>query len=177
MSLDDLHSADKSIAISVLIRPSRWMQILCVTMSGLCLLIGLCVVVGHVGAPHAVVQYGLSAIALAAAVWLAIELHKQRRSYVLDITGAGDIRLQTTTANSSDPRAVAHSSSESSRSLVAGSVITPMLLVLRLADNHGNINTLLIFTDSVSHDAFRRLSLACRWLAGHRKRRQPLFRD
>lgn len=114
-----------------------------------------------------------STIALLAAIFSGKELLRQRTAFLLDITGAADIRLSVSSRTSTTTSLPDTPPPAETRFLAAGSFISPLLMVLRLADKHDNINTLLIFPDSVSQDAFRRLALACRWLAAHRKRRQP----
>ena len=174
MPSTQLHSPNKSIAISVSIKPSRLLKIALAAMVLLSILVSSSIAFNLVGQLNTVMRSVLTVIGLVAAAKFCAELLKQRHTVALDIRGTGEIKLRATLPNVKDDiRAVIDASPAVVCSLAAGSVITPVILVLRLADNHGNINTLLIFTDSVTGDAFRRLSLACRWLVGHQKRQQP----
>ena len=112
---------------------------------------------------------------IAAAFLLSLEYRKHRASWALDISGTGDIRVSAASEANAPACFDSRSGSTEMRYLAAGSLITPLLLVLRLADSHDNINTLMVFPDSVSHDAFRRLSLACRWLSVQRHRQAQNF--
>ena len=183
-----------SIAISVIVYPSLWLKILCGAACCLCccLAIALALPLQSTNA-SLILRLLASAIALFGAAAAGKQLFRQRRAWLLDITGAADIRLSTLPCrpprfsrpgfqpdfqldpqlnHKLDPQPDMPLPAET-RFLAAGSFISPLLMVLRLADKHDNINTLLIFPDSVSLDAFRRLALACRWLAAHRQRRQP----
>lgn len=168
-----LQPPNKSIAISASIEPSLLLQVFLAAMVLTSLLVALSIAFSLVGQVSAATRFVLTVIGLAAAVKFCAELFKQRSTVALDISGAGEIRLRTASDGGRKIRAADDLRQAELWSLAPGSVITPMILVLRLADKHGNINTLLIFTDSVTSDAFRRLSLACRWLVGHQKRRQP----
>lgn len=167
-----LHRASRSIAISALVRPSRWAQILYAALSAVCLIVSLTILFGQADNVANISQYVGSFIACAAALRVGIEACKKRSSVFFDMSGTGDLRIGTVPNASVLGRGQLDSTSMPATYLMAGSVITPFLLVLRLAQNHGSINTLVIFPDSVSGDAFRRLSLACRWLAGQKKRQQ-----
>ena len=49
--------------------------------------------------------------------------------------------------------------------MVPGSVIWPQMLLLRLRTlGDDNMINLMILSDAVSTDEFRRLSIACRWI-------------
>ncbi len=159
----------KSIAISVIVQPSLWIG---VGLSGfvlLCLFSALVVLFGQNAGTGMMEKISVLVISLAA-IFAGISLCKQRTTYRLDISGVGDIRLISLPGTREQSLANSGSSPEQGRFLAPGSLITPMLLVLRLADSYDNINTLLVFPDSVSRDAFRRLAIACRWLVVQRKR-------
>ena len=142
-------------------------------LSLLCLTVALVTFFGRSESDLHAVRISTLVTGLAAAVVSARELLRHRASYLLDITGTGDLRLSANVPVNKNIPIDAAIGSDNVQVLAAGSLITPVLLILRLADKHDNINTLLIFPDSVSHDAFRRLALACRWLAAQRNRRQP----
>lgn len=162
----------RSLAISVLIGSSRTAQILYAVLSGICLLVAILILTEQIGAAGNALQYAATSIACAAALRVGIEARKKRSSVFLDISGTGDLRFGSVQSDSAGGRSQLDPTSMPTYFLMAGSVINPFVLILRLADKYGIVNTLIIFPDSVSVDAFRRLSLACRWLAGQKKRQQ-----
>ncbi len=137
----------------------------------ICVLISLGVFFGQAGALSLFARFFVLIIGITSAFLAFIEFRKYRSLWVLDISGTADIRASVTS------RATRRAAVETSRQLneihhlAAGTLLTPILLLLRLADSHDDVNTVLIFPDSVSPDAFRRLSLACRWHAAQRLRR------
>lgn len=136
-----------------------------------CVLISFAVFFEQAGAMNLFARAVILATGIGAAFLAGMEYRKHRIVWALSISGIAEIRVsrpsQATTPASSDTG----TPPDEIRYLSAGSLITPILLVLRLADSHDNINTLMIFPDSVSQDAFRRVSLACRWLSAQRHRR------
>ena len=68
----------------------------------------------------------------------------------LDISGVGVLRLTV------------YQHSGTSLRLLHGSTLWPGLLVLRLGDEDGRVQTLVLLPDSVAHGDWRALALACR---------------
>ena len=160
-----------SIAVSARIESSRWMQILCGLMACVCLFVALTVLLISDNDSHLAVQIAVVATAIGAAALCIREIGKQRSCYDLHFSGGRDIHMATVVDQSVLPSRSNNSPSDA-RWLKRGSLITPIVLILRLVNNHGNINTVFIFPDSVSDDAFRRLSVTCRWLVTQKQRHQ-----
>lgn len=169
---DQPHRVIRSLAVSVLVRPSRTAQILYAALSGICLIVAILILMGQSGVTTSIHRYAASFIACAAALRVGIEVCKKHPSVFFDISGTGDLRLGPTLSGGIGDRSQLNPLLMPTYFLMAGSVINPFVLVLRLADKYGIVNTLVIFPDSVSDGAFRRLSVACRWLAVQKKRQQ-----
>ena len=120
---------------------------------------------------HFVVRVTVIGLTFCASILSVKEIIQQRTIFDLHISGAGDLTLTPVTENDNG-FLVGKNPHANARWLARGSLITPILLVLRLADNCGDIKPLLIFPDSVSNDVFRRLSVACRWLATRKEHHQ-----
>ena len=160
-----------SIAVSTIVRPSIWIKIAFITIGTLCLLTALAIFFQQASSIGLIARSLILVAGITLALIIALEHKKYSICWALDMSGVADIRL----ARLLKPNDFSSPNSESTPAkicyLAPGSLITPILLVLRIADSHDKINTLLIFPDSVSEDAYRRLSLACRWLATQRDRR------
>jgi toxin CptA len=152
-----------SIAVSVVVKPSN---LLLTLMTALCtgvLLVGLCILLGLVGELAIWLRLILALICATMAVAGYAHVLRNRKSYHLDISGAGQIRLTS----------MAHEEVGSTTSgmlviLLPDSTLWPWLLLLRLQDEGGDVHALPILRDSLSADSFRALAVACRWVAAHR---------
>ncbi|MDO9216615.1 MAG: hypothetical protein Q7U14_05040 [Lacisediminimonas sp.] len=178
-----------SIAASVLISPSRLLQRL-VALLGIAIAVIGCrfALVGFLApasrtfptsstTPSLHVEYGTPASSLElvlATLLLLLGLgliycsSRTRKSFQLDISGVGEIRLRE-----HDTRAVADSakSSRNRRSdgetvqLMDDSTIWPNLLALRLRRPDGSRIGLIVLPDMVAPDSFRALVVAVQWIA------------
>jgi toxin CptA len=130
-----------SIAVSVLVRPSRLLRLL---QGGFCLSLALaaCAVPPE--------QAWLLAAAALAALHTAIRPVKPVH---IDISGVGRIRLTVYQYSGAEMR------------LLAGSTFWPQLMLLRLQPAQGRSCWLLVLPDSVARQQFRRLALALRAIA------------
>jgi hypothetical protein len=94
-----------------------------------------------------------------------------RRTWRLDISGTGQIRLHRT-ANVGQRRASGAEKSAADDGLLvillADSTMWPRFLLLRLQDGEGGVHRVVILPDSLPFEAFRAVSVACRWIAAHR---------
>jgi toxin CptA len=138
-----------SIAVSVLVRPSRALRLL---HAGFC---------AAVLASSAACDGGLAAAACAicgALAWWAGRSEATTRR--IDLSPVGQLRL--TVQQSSGPAG----GGAPAWSLVTGSVLWPRLLVLRLGRAGEPVrHTVLILPDCVAHEHWRPLAVACRSLA------------
>lgn len=131
-----------SIAVSVIVRPSLALR---VAHAGLC----CCVMASAAVCPGVVAP--LLCVAAGALAWLGGRPSGIARQ--LDISGVGRVRLTVYQHNGGTLR------------LLGGSTLWPRLLLLRLADDAGRQQVLLVLPDSVAPAAWRALALACRAVA------------
>jgi len=98
------------------------------------------------------------------AVFCLRSVWRNRQTWQLDISGAGQIRLRRGIAD------LGKSASEGGLlvRLLADSTMWPNFLFLRLQDGEGLVHHVAIFPDSLPSDALRAVSVACRWIAAHR---------
>ena len=92
---------------------------------------------------------------------------RHRKTLHIDIAGTGQIRIAK--AALTGPCGEANSPHLRTDwklvEMLDNSTLWPNLLVLRLRAEDGSIMVVPILLDSVSKDAFRALSVACRWIA------------
>ena len=163
-----LNVTSNAISVAVRLNASRWLRMAYGAMLCLCLLIAAAELIKAGDEISLAMRFTVVSTAFVAAVLCASQLCKGQIDWDIFVTGTGEIHL----AASSRQTIECDSPTKASLNkciLAPGSLITTVLLVLRLADNHGKIKTLLVFPDSVSKDAFRRLSIACRWIAAQKK--------
>jgi toxin CptA len=111
---------------------------------------------------------GLSCVILAGCGFFAVR--RGRKTYLLDISGIGQIRLRVL-RGSDDAFSIRSEKAAGSDGilviLLADSTIWPRFLMLRLQAEGGYVYNVAILPDSLSSEAFRATSVACRWIAGH----------
>jgi toxin CptA len=161
----DFFFSDPSIAVSVVVTPSRTAKLICLNMSAL--LFGLSIALWGFAAPELFLsaRMVLSGFAFICAFAVFREVMISRHPVCLDISGQGQVRLsqQEKAAVTSSDRAV--KDENCLFQFQPHTVIFSSLLLLRLKNDKDQKITLLIFRDCVSSSAFRRLSVACRWIA------------
>jgi len=128
-----------SIAVSVIVRPSRGLRI---AHAGLC----CCVMASAAACPGVLAP--LLCLLAGALAWLGGRLPAIARQ--LDISGVGQVRLAVYQDNGSALR------------LLDGSTLWPRLLLLRLGDEAGAVQVLAVLPDSVAPPQWRALAVACR---------------
>jgi toxin CptA len=128
-----------SIAVSVIVRPSRGLRI---AHAGLC----CCVMASAAACPGVLAP--LLCLLAGALAWLGGRLPAIARQ--LDISGVGQMRLAVYQDNGSALR------------LLDGSTLWPHLLLLRLGDEAGAAQVLAVLPDSVAPPQWRALAVACR---------------
>ncbi|MTV37770.1 protein YgfX [Duganella radicis] len=128
-----------SIAVSVIVRPSRGLRI---AHAGLC----CCVMASAAACPGAVAS-SLCLLAGALAWRFGRPPAIARR---LDISGVGHVRLAV------------YQHQDGALRLLEGSTLWPRLLLLRLGDQAGGAQVLAVLPDSVARHHWRALALACR---------------
>ncbi|MFT5590402.1 MAG: toxin CptA [Bradyrhizobium sp.] len=166
----DFYLSDRSIAVSVIVTPSRIIKIICLSMSVMLFVISmasLCYAAPDLSFP---MRAGLSGFAFFSAVLVLIHSIASRPTARIDISGQGQIRLALCGEKSADSSAGPSTDYDCSLRLQPGSFIFSSLLLLRLKGDKGQTSSLLILPDCVSSAAFRRLSVACRWIAVQNQR-------
>ena len=167
-----------SIALSATIKPSRFLAGLQFAMSAVLLSTSFWLVQSAAplgfsfSLPHA-----LAILCAIASFALLAQPLRRRTALRIDVTGLGQIRLLETL-----PDAEAGSTPWSDAvgevvQLRQGSTLWPSLMVLRLQAVSGRLTTLILLPDSVSDDAFRALSVACRWVAASQANHDVLSKD
>jgi len=120
-------------------------------------LIGIAIGSGYVGE---IPQSQRSAYALTTIFITFLNFYwaaKYRKTHHIDISGNGQIRL-------GEYRASTAQGAEELVWLMPDSTLWPHVLILRLKGSDEKKKVLLILRDSVSHDVFRSLIVACRWI-------------
>nr|WP_315475623.1 hypothetical protein [uncultured Undibacterium sp.] len=152
-----------SIAISVVIGPSKVMRWLLLFIVSCTSVAWLCVLYWYLPSANLIVAgVGLAIAFLVLYVVLRALRYtlRQPMAFGLDVSNIGDVLLRRLDASGR----VLESDSVKLRSpLILWSSL--LLLLLSLQNESGSVTRLLILRDSVSGEGFRRLSLAFHWLA------------
>ena len=160
-----------SIAVSVLVPPSRVLFGLCTAMCCGCAALGLAFLLGAVPAISPIFAFIMALCCFALAGLGLRSILRDRQCWQLDISGTGQIRLRRTKFGAQDSDGEAGKSASDDGLLVrllADSTMWPNFLLLRLQDGDGLVHRVAILPDSLPSDAFRAVSVACRWIAAHR---------
>ena len=167
-----------SIALSAHLRPSRLLTALHFAMAAVLLstAIWLLQSAGYLGFPFSL-HHALVIVCAIASIALIVQPLRRKTALRIDVTGLGQIRLVETL-----PDAAARSLPWSDAvgevvQLRQGSTLWPSLMVLRLQAVSGRVTTLILLSDSLSDDAFRALSVACRWIASRQANHDALSND
>jgi hypothetical protein len=163
-----------SIAVSAVVNPSR---LLLAAVGAMC----LCIVCsagmigfGKVGELSLVVRLLMAGGLVCAAVFGFFQTLLNRKTFRIDISGSGQIRLvedrNGSAAFSRSGEWSGQTASGEVVQLMADSTIWPRLQLLRLRRPDQRVIPLLILPDCVGASSFRALSVACRWIAAHNNR-------
>jgi len=151
-----------SIAVSALVQPSKTLFRLCAAVCCGCAVLGLAFMFGAVAAITKAMALVVALLCLICAALGMRSLWRARQAWQLDISGTGQIRLRRDSSGVDSP------GDGMLVRLLADSTMWPNFLLLRLRDEHGRVHRVAILPDSLAPDAFRAVSVACRWIAGHR---------
>jgi toxin CptA len=133
-------------------------------VGGMCLCIafsGVMLGAGQVGNLAPWTRIAAAAACVVIAVLVLYHVSQSRKTYRIDISGVGQIRL-TEFKGLATPLSAGGSEVVQ---LAADSTLWPKLLRLQAEDRR--IAVLPILPDSVAVSEFRALSVACRWIAAH----------
>ena len=154
------------IATSVVIHPSRLLRCLLLTMS--VLLLSAALLLWQMPATEArlVIHQLLAMVCVAAALGLVSRALTLTKSFVIDISGTGVIRLHHTGQVAAD---TGHSVSNDQQGsevvqLLKDSTLWSSMLLLRFRYATAQIIVIPVLHDSMRAEAFRALSIACHWI-------------
>lgn len=182
-----------SIAASVVINPSRLLQRLTAALGlGIALVGCRFALLGFSGAitpagsqgalvalaylepatPASLMEMGLAALLIFIGCSLLYSSTRRRKSFQLDISGVGEIRLREHYT-----RAALRSSKSSRESRQHGETVQltddctiwPKLLALRLRRQDGRLISMIVLPDMVTADGFRALVIAVQWIASRER--------
>ena len=151
-----------SIAVSVVVRPSKMLLALRLCLSAGVLGIGVAIGMGLIGENALSLRLWMAVACLSLAIYAAVCAVRDKKSRLIDISGNGQIRLADTVVGA-QPSTTGSMLVE----LMADSTLWSNLLLLRLQTEDHQIINLLILPDRVDRDSLRALSVACRWIASH----------
>ena len=167
-----------SIALSTQIRTSRLLQLAHCFMAAVLLITSL-VLFRAADINHFLFSVSalLGAICAIASFALVGAAFRRRTALRIDVTGLGQIHLVETCINAGAGSSTRSNTQGEVVRLCPGSTLWSSLMVLRLQSVSGRITTLILLPDSLSDDAFRSLSVACRWIAAKHGRHDALRSD
>lgn len=156
-----------SIAVSTVVRPSGLLRVI-VTAACLCMVLIGILVVGN--------QFDILSVwsrLLLALIYSVVALASwalfffTQKIYLISISSAGQIRLLELNASTKNMPEVFDTGDTAwfIVNLLEDSTLWPQLLLLRLRSETGSVIVLPILPDSVGSQAFKSLSVACRWIA------------
>jgi len=156
-----------SIAVSTVVHPSRFL----LALNGVMALIAVCVAfaigAGQIGDLPLPLRALLSALVFFLASFGFYHGIQCRKTIQLDISGTGLIRLLKAGGKPSCTTTIRPHVREIGEvvRLMHNSTIWPYMLLLRLQSESGRTTVVPVFPDSVDREAYRALSVACRWIS------------
>lgn len=155
-----------SIATSVVVRPSRLLRWLMLSMAALLSYVSVRLSQAPVGGDDLVIHQLLAIVCVAAAIRLFYTALTRSTSFVIDISGTGAIHLHHTGRVAADERYSVSDGQHCSEvvQLLKDSTLWSSMLLLRFQSTKDRVIVIPVFPDSMSADSFRALSIACRWI-------------
>ncbi len=145
-----------TIAVSAVVARSRVLIVICVAMAGV--LLSAAVLLAR-AIP------ALSIVCAIAAVGLGLFPLSTTKAFRIDVTDIGQILLTDTPQSAVADRTETAVVAAEVVQLLGGSTLWSSLMVLRLQSASGRVRRLVLLPDSMDREAFRALSVACRWIA------------
>jgi len=160
-----------SIALTVVVRPSRILNALLRSMCFCVASVGIAI--GFAWVSDLSLPYRLPiAITCILTATACLYAESYRNTYRISISGDGQIRLSEYDAVFDATICSACDDASGEVFLVSlqdNSIIWPQLLLLHLKADNKKTFIVPIFLDGLSASGFRSLSVACRWIATHNK--------
>lgn len=155
------YTTPHSIALSAHLRPSR-LLVTFVLLMALVLLLSAWLLLASAQELFSGALASVCAIASGSLVLFPVA---RRKSFRIDVTGIGQIRLVDTSpvAEARAPNPAAGSGEVVQ--LLRGSTFWSSMMVLRLRSCSGRVTVLVLLPDSMDRSAFHALSVAGRWIA------------
>jgi toxin CptA len=164
-----------SIAVSAVVHPSRILFALNVAMALIAVCVSLAIGAGQIGDLPTLLRALLSALVFFLASFGFYHGMRCRKTIQLDISGTGQIRLLNAGVKPSCSATIRPHVREIGEvvRLMDNSTIWPYMLLLRLRSDAGRTTVVPVFPDSVDREAFRALSIACRWISVQNETQHP----
>lgn len=156
-----------SIALSITVQPSRALRFAARYMCFCIAVVGCLVGFGMIGHFSFELRIFISIASLIGALFALFQLRHVGKTFRLDISAIGNIRLRQYEDRNHAGMLRDSSSDDGGETvrLMEGSTLWPGLMFLHLQSECGRMTVLRILPDSISHQDFRALSVACRWIA------------
>ena len=158
-----------SIAISAIIRPSRLLFFLSLTMCACIAMVGLLVGLNLGGNFTFAARLAIACPSIVLAFLALFQISRKRKTFRIDISGIGQIRMAQYESR--------HRQSAAKWEMVRlaeASILWHGLMFLCLESGDGRTTLLPVMPDSISADDFRGLSVAFRWIAMHPKTKDEM---
>lgn len=150
-----------SIALSVVLRPSKIVQILAILFSLMLIFIAVYVAIGLAIPLFWRIFLHLICLCTSGVLWFNVRARNAKR-WQIDVNDQGNIFCRS--QSSVETQQTLQTSAL--HALVAGTTLWSDALFLRLrCVESARVINLMIFSDALSKEEFRRLSLACRWIS------------
>lgn len=168
-----------ALAISVMVRPSR---LLLLAAGGICLAV-LCAAgltaFGGADTLPSMLRFSAAGICAVLAASGFFRVLGARKTFHIDISGVGQIRLRQDIDLAASAAHTKHAITDGQSGaevvqLLADSTLWPHFMLLRLKFDNGRIAAIPVLPDSMDADSFRRLALACRWVAAQTSARNEV---
>ena len=156
-----------TIAVSVVVQPSRVLLLSVCVMAIMATLAAILILCGAYELSLGL-RLQISAIATILSGVTVFKAHRSRKTFHIDISGIGQIRLtQYSGVPSFDRNLVSALDGISSQlvHLMPDSILWSQFLFLRLKPDEGRTLSIPVLIDSVNGPGFAELSVACRYVA------------
>lgn len=154
-----------SIAVSALVRPSRWLAVLCWLMSAVLCMTTFSLWAAVADAAMYAIDYALVIVCASASLALALFPLLCIKTLHIDVSRTGQIRLPDTSPESATDRSALSDNCSEVVQLLRDSTLWSWLMVLRLQSVTGNVKVVYLLPDCMDRESFLALSVACRWIA------------
>jgi hypothetical protein len=157
-----------TIAVSVVVHPSRWLSAAVTAMCMCTILIGGLIACSLVGELTAVERMIIAAICFLSAGYVFLRRMTAKKAMMIHVSGTGQIRLSVWRKDDLDDEHTKSVSSQKEQTDVVhlrpASTLWTWLLILHLQHENGRTSIITVLPDSVAENSFRALLVACRWI-------------